>query len=175
MGLRSKLLRGSLVLTMGQGIGYACSFLRNMILARVLTQADFGVAALCSLTVAMFELTSKMAIGRLIVQDREGGCPRFVATAHFVQFLAALLSSLLIVATAGPLATFFGLQTQVGMFRTLALLPVFAGLQHLDVSRFTREFHFTPAAACEIIPQVIITLAAWPLAIWLKDFRTVVA
>jgi O-antigen/teichoic acid export membrane protein len=43
----------------------------------------------------------------------------------------------------------------------------------MDISRYERDLRFAPSTLVEAIPQVVITLAAWPVAMWLKDFRAV--
>ena len=45
MSPKRKALTGSIVLTAGEGVAYAGAFVRNMVLAHLLTRADFGVAA----------------------------------------------------------------------------------------------------------------------------------
>lgn len=171
LDLRKKIIKGSLVLTVGEGVAYAASFIRNIILARMLTKADFGVAATFAMVIALLEMASKLAIGTLVVQAKEGDKPEFLSTGHFAQFAAGLVSALCICVAAAPLAVLFHVPDAVGALRLLALLPLFKGLEHLNVRRMVREMNFVPSAAVEVIPQLLVMLAAWPLAAWLKDYR----
>lgn len=173
MSLRRQSIRGSFVLTLGEGVGYGASFVRNMILARMLTKADFGIAAAFSMIITLLEFSAKLGISRFVIRDKEGDDPAFLATAHLVQAVAALLSSLLMVAAAWPLARLFGIGDHVGALYVLALIPLFNGLGHLDVRRFERKLRFGPSTLTEVIPQVTIMLAAWPAAHWLGDYRAV--
>lgn len=175
MNVRSKLLKGSLALGFGQFASYGCSFVRNMILARMLTKADFGIAAVCSVIISLLEFTGKMGVARAIVQDKRGEDIQFLASAHFVQFTAGLVSSILIFALATPLAAFFGLHGLTWLIRALALMPLMNGACHLDNARYTRELAFWPNVICETVPQMIMTIAAWPMAHWLGDYRAVLA
>jgi len=157
----------------GEGVGYAASFSRNMILARLLNKADFGMAAVFGMVISLLEFTAKLGVGRFLVRDNEGDDPTFVATGHALQAAAALCSALLMVCFAPVLARWFGVGDHAWALAVLAGVVLARGLQHLDVQRFERHLRFAPSALAEAVPQVLITLAAWPLATWLKDYRAV--
>jgi len=170
---RIKALRGSFLLTASEGAIYGLSFIRNMIMARMLTKADFGITAAFSMIITLLEFSSKLGISRFVIRDKEGDQPEFLATAHLVQALAAGISSLLIVAAAWPMARLFGIGEHVGVVFVLAAIPLVQGFMHLDVRRFERNLRFAPSTLVEIIPQGVITVAAWPVAKWLGDYRAV--
>jgi O-antigen/teichoic acid export membrane protein len=166
-------MKGSLVLALGEGLGYGASFLRNMLLARLLTKVDFGVAASFSLVISLLDMAGKMAISQLVVQDRDGDQPHFLATAQFIQFTAGAGSALVIVFAAAPLASLLGVEDRAWAIRWLALIPLCRGLENLDIRRMARDLRFLPSTIVEVVPQVMITLAAWPLVVWLGDYRAV--
>ena len=173
MTLKKKAIRGSALLTGSEAIVYGASFVRNMLLARLLAKADFGIAATFSMVVMLLEFSQRLGISRFVVRDKEGAQPEFIAAAHLVQFVAGTLSAVLLAAAAWPLSGLFGLQEQRWAMIALALIPLLRSVEHLDVRRFERELRFGPSALIEMVPQVIITLAAWPMAVWLKDYRAV--
>ena len=171
MTLRSEILKGSLALSFGQVASSGCSFLRNVVLARVLTKADFGVAATFGITVSLLEITGKMAVNRLVVQTREGDDPVFLATAHLFQAVVGLTSAALLFSLAGPLSLVFKVPEARWAFKLLALIPLLKGFSHLDINRMERRMQFGPVVLVDLIPQLGITLAAWPMAVWLGDYR----
>jgi O-antigen/teichoic acid export membrane protein len=173
MSLRKYALRGSLTLTLGGFVANGSSFVRNMILARVLTKSDFGIAAALGLVITLFEFSAKLGMTRFVVQDKEGNEQGFVSVAHLVQFSVAGASALLIAAAAPLLAHLFGIPGQARFIAALALVAVLRGLQHVDVRRYERDLRFTPSTLVETVPQVMIALGAWPVAVWLRDFRAV--
>lgn len=173
MSHRKRIIKGSLILALGEGLGYGASFLRNMLLARLLTKADFGVAASFSLVISLLEMAGKMAIAQLVVQDKDGDRPQFLATAQFIQFVMGAGSALAILGAAAPLASLLGVQDRTWAFRWLALLPLCKGLESLDVRRMARDLKFLPGTVMEVVPQIIITLAVWPLGVWFGDYRIV--
>lgn len=171
VSVRVQAAKGTLWVGVGNVVGYAASFVRNMILARLLSKADFGIAATFALVLTLMEFTAKIGIGRLVVQDREGNEPAFIASTHLFQAGAAGISTVLIVAGAPVLAHWFGIADHAWALMLLALVAVFRGLEHADVRRYERELRFKPSVAVEVIPQIAITLTAWPVAVWLGDFR----
>lgn len=173
MSLRKKTIQGSLLLTTGEAVAYASSFVRNMILARVLTKADFGIAASLGLVVTLLEFSAKLGVARFVVQDKEGDRPDFIAAAHLVQFSAGALGAILMAASAPLLARLFTVPALGLTITWLALVALFRGLEHMDLMRYQRDLRFVPSTLAEAVPQLVITLAAWPVAVWLKDFRAV--
>ena len=173
MSQKTKILKGSFLVTLTGVVTYACGLARNMIFARILTKADFGVVATIAIMMSMFEWVSKMGIGQLVMQAKEGDTPRFLAVAHWMQFVTGVLSGVVIFLAATPVAIFFNISEQTWTLRMLALLPLLRGLEHLHILRLVRDMKYVPAMLAEIIPQIAITLAAWPVTEWLNDARAV--
>jgi O-antigen/teichoic acid export membrane protein len=174
MKIGSKILKGSALLSLGQIVGYGATFVRNIILARVLSKSDFGIAAALSITITAFELSGKMSIGQQVVQAKDGDNEDFQATAHLCQFLAGCCGALLIAAFGGPMADLFKVPQARWAFMVVALLGLTKGLEHLDVTRRTRFLSFTKRVVLDVVPDVLVAAAALPVVLWLKDYRAVV-
>ncbi len=147
--------------------------LRNIILARFLAKEDFGVAALLGLILTLFEMTGKLAFGQQLIQSKNGDDPDYINSIHFTQVALSITSTLLILLCAWPLAHFVAGPQYFASLLLLALVPLINGFGHLDVHRKTRSLNYVPIVISETIPQVVATLAAWPLAIYFKDYRAV--
>jgi O-antigen/teichoic acid export membrane protein len=171
MSLNVKILRGSAILTLNEVISNGCSFLRSAILGRVLSKGDFGVAATLTVTFLFMEFIGKMAFGQQIVSSKNGADRKFVDTAHTVQFGLGMFSTVLFLALAHPLAQILGVEQLSTGLRMLALAPAFMAVSNLSAFTYAKDMHFERSVSIEAIPQILITLAAWPVAIWLKDFR----
>ena len=65
---RKLLLRGGIWLTGANALSALASFLRNIIVARLVSVEDFGIADLLAMTMSIVEMASNLAIDRLIVQ-----------------------------------------------------------------------------------------------------------
>jgi O-antigen/teichoic acid export membrane protein len=173
MSLSEKVVHGTLLLTGGQVASQALSFARNLILARLLTKADFGVAASLSVSLSLLELVSRMAFGMQIVQAPAGDEPEYQRVAHAVQAVVGTVSALLVVAAAWPMSASFHQPHLTWAFAAMAIVPLARGFVHLDLARVQRSLVYRPQVAAEFSSQLLATLAAWPLGVWLGDFRVV--
>lgn len=171
MALNYKVLRGSAVLSLNEVVSNGCSFVRNYILARVLSKGDFGVAAMLTVTFLFLEVTSKMAFGQLVISSQNGGDRRFVNTEHTVQMFLGMCSAVVFLSLARPLAEVLAVPQLADGMRLLALVPACMAFINLGAFTYAREMHFERSVCIEAIPQILITLAAWPVALWLRDFR----
>ena len=171
--LRMKVLKGSMLLSVGQAVSQGCAFIRNIILANLLTKEDFGLASTFAITIQLFELVNRLGMSTLMVQSKEGEKPEFEATVHTFQLLAGLVSSLLLFASARWVSNFFNSPEALWAFQLLAVIPLMQAIGHLDISRFVRSMRYGPSVLVDTVPQVLITVAAYPLAIWMKDYRVI--
>lgn len=169
----TQLLKSSVLLTSGQVLSYGLSFIRNLILARMLAKADYGLAAVFAMAMMLLEISGRMSFGTQVIQSKQGGTPGFQASAHALQFFGGLCSAALLVTLSVPMARLFDVPHTWWAFAVLAIVPLSQGLAHLDIARRQRELDFIPLVLMDLVPQVITTLAIWPLAVWLQDYRAI--
>ena len=119
-------------------------FLRNIIVARLVSPEDFGIAALFVMTVSFLEMFSNLAIDTLLVQSPHGEKPRFQQTSQLMTAVRGLAIALILLLFAGPVARLFDIPAATWAFRLLAVVPLIRGLAHQDMSRFQRQLNFKP-------------------------------
>lgn len=168
-----KLFQGSLIIATGQGLSQVLSFIRNAIIARLISPEDFGIAAIFTITVSLVELTSYMGAEQLLVQAEDGDDDQLQNTSHFVTIFRGVMGGILIFLFAPFISQLFNIHGTTWAFRWLSLVPFLRGLIHLDVKRYQRHFKFLPQALTEIIPQFVITLLVFPLVKWKGDYSAV--
>lgn len=173
MSLRSKIFKGGIVLTGGQFASQALSFVRNIIIARLLNPEDMGIAATFAITITLLEMISNLAVDMLLVQAKDGDAPVFQGTAHLYQVFRGLSVGLVILAGAPIITGLFKTPEAEWAFRLLALVPVFRGFMHVDWKRLQRKMQYSTAILVEVVPQVVVTLAAFPMVKWRGDYSTV--
>lgn len=173
MSLRAKIFKGAIVLTGGQAVTQALSFVRNIIIARLLNPEDMGIAATFAITITLLEMISNLAVDMLLVQAKDGDNPVFQGTAHLYQVFRGILVGLLIFICAPLITWLFKTPQAEWAFRLVALVPVFRGFMHLDWKRLQRKMQYRSAVFVELVPQAVVTLAAYPVAIWLGDYSAV--
>lgn len=169
-----KLFHSTVILTIGRVAGYGLSFVRNLILARMLAKADYGLAAVFGMAMMLLEVSGRMSFGTQVIQSKQGDTPEFQASAHALQFAGGLCSAVLLVILSAPMARLFGVPHTWWAFALLAVVPLSQGLSHLDISRRQRDLDYLPLVLVDVVPQLLTTLAVWPLAVWLKDYRVIV-
>lgn len=169
--VKRQLLKGSAIVTVGQVATYGASFARNIVIARVLTKADFGVASAFSIFITLMDITGNMAIGRQIIQAKDGDTPAFRGSGQFCQAAAALLSAIMIAVASRPAAKLFHVEHLSWAFALLAVCSLCKGAENVGVYLYDRRLMFWRTTIVGAVPQLIVTAAAWPLAAWLKDFR----
>lgn len=170
MSLGNKIFRGGVNIGLGQVFSQGCSFLRNVIVARLITPADFGIAATFAITLSIVEMVSNLAAEKLIIQSRHGDEEGFQATVQCVQFLRGIFSGVILFCVAGFAARLFGVPEATWAFQYLCLIPVFRGLIHQDINRLQRQMRFGPSIFVEGISIGVMTLFAYPLGVWSGDY-----
>jgi O-antigen/teichoic acid export membrane protein len=163
------MLKTGLLLTAGNSLTALMGLMRNIIIARMVSVEDFGIASTLAITVAFVEMTSNIALDRLIVQARDSHALQ--STAQLLQVIRGAVTALLLYLLASPIATLFGMPELTWCFELLALVPLLRGFMHLDMYRLQREMKFYPSIFVELASIAASTTVAFPVALWLGDFR----
>lgn len=168
------MLKNSFLLLTVNAFAAIASFVRNIIIARVISVEDFGIAMLFALTMSAIEMASNLAIDKMIIQDEDGDSECFQSSGQAFQLARGLISGLILFFSANYVAEFFKVPIATWTFQLLALYPVIKGFTHLDVARFQRKMNFLPLMWVDAIPNIVCLALTWPLTIWLKDYSVMV-
>lgn len=171
MSERAGMVRSGVVLTVGSIASTLFSFARNVLIARLISVEDFGIAAAFAMTMSLVEMTSNIALDRLLVQAPDGDDERLQACAQCFQAVRGLIGAAVLFAASGLVAALFRIPEVAWAFRLLAFVPLIRGMAHLDMFRLQRRMHFGASVSADLLPQVIATALAVPLALWLGDYR----
>jgi O-antigen/teichoic acid export membrane protein len=170
MSYRKQILSGSWQLTLSQIIVQGAALVRNVIIGRFISPADFGIAATFAITLTLVESISDLGLDKLIIQSEKGDDARFRGTLHLLLALRGAIIGLFFVLVGWPVAELFGVPQAAWAFRCLALAPLLKGFLNLDIYGVQRQMNFMPMAKVEVAAGVISTLVAWPLVHWLRDY-----
>ena len=173
MTIKETAIKGTLLLSAGRMIDRALQLLRNIIVARLVSPEDFGIATLFVMTISFLEMISNLAVDTLLVQSLHGEKPRFQQTSQLMTAVRGFSIALILLLCAGPVATLFAIPAATWAFRLLAVVSLIRGLAHQDMSRFQRQLNFKPQLVTDISSQLISALLAWPLAAWLGDYSAI--
>lgn len=170
MTIRTSILHGAFKLGSGQVVVQVCSFVRSVILARLISPEDFGIAATFAMTFSLLEMVSNLSVQSLLVQAPDGDAPRFQATGHLLLVFRGLLNAALLLVLALPLSSLFGVPQAWWAFCWIAAIPLLRGFSHLDLCRYQRNMRFAPQVVVDIVSSFLVTLLAWPIAARLRDY-----
>ena len=173
MTIKETAIKGTLFLGAGRMIDRVLQLLRNIIVARLVSPEDFGIAALFVMTIYFLEMVSNLAVDTLLVQSPHGEMPRFQQTSQLVTAVRGLGIAIILLLFAWPVARLFDIPAATWAFRLLAVVPLIRGLAHQDMSRFQRQLNFKPVLVTDVSAQLISALLAWPLAAWLGDYSAI--
>jgi O-antigen/teichoic acid export membrane protein len=168
------ILSSGLKLGANEGANQAGSFLRSIIIARLITPEHYGIAATFALSFAFLEMISNLASERLLVQAENADEPEFQGTAHLLQSSRGALNAVLLFLAAGPLSRLFGVPEAEWAFRCLGGVPLIRGLAHTDMFRLQRAMKFDPWIKVNLSSTLLITIGALPMAWWLRNYAVMV-
>jgi O-antigen/teichoic acid export membrane protein len=169
VGIRS-ILKGGSQLVAGQIANQVSSFIRNLVIARLVSPADFGIAATFGMTLSLMEMLSNVAAEMLLVQSPDGNDPGLQQTAQLMRALRGTVNAVILLAIGGPMAHLFGVPNARWAFECLAIFPFAKGLSNLDMYRVQREMRFWPSIIVDTGSSLVVTIAALPLAFWLRSY-----
>ena len=159
-----------MILLSGNAFASLLLLARNLIVARLLSVEDYGIAATFAVAMAVVEMMSALGLQQQIVQAKEGDDPHFQAALQGFQVLRGAISGAVLFLIAGPLAQFLGIGEVAWAYQLLALVPVLNALQHFDIHRMNRQMVFGPMLMTGGAPALLSVLAVWPLSIWYGDY-----
>jgi len=98
MSARRSFWEGALKLSCGQTAVQLCSFTRSVILARLISPENFGIAATFGLTYAFIEMFSNLSTQTLLIQAPDGDDARLQNTGHLLLVGRGIISSAVLLA-----------------------------------------------------------------------------
>lgn len=168
-------LRGGTQLVLGSAANFALAFLRNMAVARLISVADYGIASTLMIAVGFVNMATNFGFGQLAVQNRAGDDPDFIAALKGLAVARGLMIAALLFAAAGPVARLFGQGDIVWAYQAIAAVPAITAFVHPDIQRLQRSMRFGMAMLNNLGALVLTLALTWPLAMWLGDWRVMLA
>ena len=165
------MLRKALIIFSGNSAAFALLFARNLLVARLIPVADYGIAATFVMAMAVVEMASAFGLQQQIVQSKQGDDPRFQAALQAFQLMRGVAAAAALFVLSGPLARFMGIPEVIWAYQLLAVVPVLNALVHFDIHRLNRHMRFAPMMLTGILPNFGSLLLIWPLAHLFGDWQ----
>ena len=171
--LNRKMARG--ILWMGalkvsvRGIG----LVSIVILARLLVPADFGLIAMATSVLAFLELATAFSFDIPLIQNQKAE-RRHYDTAWTLNLIFHVALTVLLVALAGPAASFYQEERLVPVIYALSAGFFATGFSNIGVVQFRKELDFRMDYWVMLSQKLIGFVITIPLALWLRSYWALV-
>ena len=165
------MFRSALLLVSGNAFGSLLSLVRNLVVARLISVEDYGIAATFAISMSIVEMMTSLGLQQLLIQDRDGDDPRLQSGLQGFHLLRSIFSASVLFLLAHPIASFLGIEDIAWAYQILALVPLITGLMHFDLYRMQRRMVYLPSILSTSVPNLISVLAIWPLWTLYGDYR----
>lgn len=165
------MFRSALLILSGNAASSMLLLIRNLVIARLISVEDYGIAATYAIAMAVVEMASQLGLQQQIVQSKEGDDPRFQRALQGFQVLRGVIAGAVLFLAAGWIADFLRVPHLAWAYQLIAIVPVLTALQHFDIHRLHRQMRFWPMVLTGAVPALISLAAVWPLNVWFGDHR----
>jgi O-antigen/teichoic acid export membrane protein len=166
-----RMFRSVLLILSGNVSNALITLVRTLVIARLISVEDFGIASTFLLAMAIVEMTSALGLQQQLVQARNGNDPYLQAALQGFQALRGLTNGLILFLLAPLIARFFETPEVTWAYQMVALVPVMRGFMHFDVHRFSRQMNYVPSLMTQTLPPLGSLLLVWPLSLLFLDYR----
>lgn len=165
------MLKKAFMVISGNAFGSALLLLRNLIIARIVSPHDYGIASTFAISMSIVEMLSYLGLNQLMVVDKDGDDDYFQRAMQGFQVIRGVFSSVVLFLIAQPYADFLGISEIAWAYQIIAVIPLVNGLQHYDTHRLKRHMNFRPSVVTQSVPPLISVLLLWPIAMIYDDYR----
>ena len=169
--MTNRTLSGLFWTALSTGANTGALLLVLIVLARLLTPADFGLAAVAIMVIGFSAIFSEFGIGPAVVQRPDLQAAHLGSGWTLSVALGVLLGAIVWL-TAPLVAAFFQLEPLTPMLRVLACIFPVQGLSVVSQSLLQRELRFRTLAVIEIVTSIVgygimgVTLALLGFGAW---------
>ena len=155
--LAGKSVRGGMATMGSQGVCFVLQMASTMVLARLLTPADFGLIAMVTVVVNFATMFKDAGLSMATVQKDKISHEQ-ISTLFWINVLISVVLGLCVLAGSPLVAKFYGKPELTAVTAILSLSFILSGLSIQHATLLRRHMRFGNLAIVQIVSQVI-TLA----------------
>lgn len=152
----------------------AIGLVSMVVLARLLTPGDFGLAALAMSLLVVLELFGDLGLDLELIRNQEARRQHY-DTAWTLELLKGLVSAGLLATLAAPAAAFFKDPRVEPIVYWLAVASVLAGCENIATVDFRKNLEFRREIIYLLVSRLVSTLVAILLAVAWREYWALVA
>jgi O-antigen/teichoic acid export membrane protein len=163
------LVRGSAWMIGFRLLDRSVGLISMLVLARVLTPADFGLVAMATAMIAFVELFGWLGLDVALIQ-RPGATREHFDSAWTMNVLIGASVALVLLLSAWPLAWFYGDSRLTALVVFLCLGPLIQGSENIGVVAFRKELNFDREFRFLLSKRLLSFAITVSLALWLRSY-----
>lgn len=168
--IKYRVIHGGMWLGVGSCIEQGLRFLRNIILARLLTPQAFGIMAIILAVDTFFESFTEIGIKEAIVQNPKGNDHTYLNGAWWLAFIRSIILYLIVFASAPWIAKFYENPEIADLIRFAFLSVLFKGAMSANAYSAFKQMEFKKWIIIFHGGGVLGVITAIVLAFFIRDF-----
>jgi len=171
---RSKLVKGTIWLTAARTLANLLTLVSTIILARLLTPADFGIVAIATTVVAIISSATELSLVNALIHHKSPNEDYF-HTAWTMECLRGLAIAAVILICSYPVVLLYDEPRLLTIMFALAGNAAISGFcSNPKMVTFTRELDFRQGFAITVLSKVGSTIVSIALALYLQNYWAIV-
>lgn len=172
--VQGQMARGALWLMLLTLVDRGLGLLSTLILARLLTPADFGIVAMALSFVFLAQLLAAFGFDVALIHKQDASEAHY-HTAWSLNLLLGTVICALSLAAARPMAIFYHEPAVFWVLCALAVGPLIGGCENIGVVAFRKDLEFRKEFKFQLSRRFIGSAVTLPLAFYLRDYWALVA
>jgi O-antigen/teichoic acid export membrane protein len=144
-------------------VGRGIDFVSLLVLARLLTPADFGVVAVAMSLILIVEAVFELPVGQVLLVEKSVN-RGLLDTAFTLSIVRGIVLAMLVGAAAWPFSIFYQDPRLLPLICTLALAPAARGIQNPAMILYDRALNFKRQISIDVISKIVSCLISGILA-----------
>jgi lipopolysaccharide exporter len=149
-GLSGRAVRSFLWSALSYGSTKLVLFVVTLVLARLLTPADFGVVAAGLALITFLEIALDLGVGAAVIYEQETGVSVRVRTAFTLNLLIGAVATLAGVLSAPAIAAFFHVPQAVDLFRVMFFYLLLRGAGQVQDAVLQRDLRYNVRTVIDV-------------------------
>ena len=147
-------MRGS-ISSIAPGVEFFFRFVRLIILSRLLSKEEFGIAVAITVMLGVAGLVTDVSLDKFALVESETNNSDALAAAHLLSIIRGILIGVILAVGAPLIAASFGVAQSSRSFALAAAVPLVASAAHLGIKTVQRNYDYTPEALTIVFSSVI--------------------
>jgi len=171
---RSKLVKGTIWLTAARSLANLFTLVSTVIIARILSPADFGIVAIATTVVAIVASVTELSLVNALIHH-ESPTEDYFHMAWTMECLRGLAVAALILVSTYPVVVVYEEPRLLPIMLALAGNAAVLGFcSNPKMVTFTRELDFRQGFAITVLSKLGSSIVSIALAIYLKNYWAIV-